>query len=75
MRENKFKIGYSMQRGLGKRYNEKFFNEHTVYCTCGHAINITNRYRREICSFCGKVNYLTKKDEYMYTMKRKCGLC
>ena len=43
---------------------------HTVKCKCGHSVTIYNRYRREICSFCGRNVFLTKKDEYKFIINK-----
>lgn len=40
-----------------------------VKCKCGHSVMITNKYKRLICSWCGKYVYLNKKDEF----KNKLG--
>lgn len=40
-------------------------------CKCGHTVTIYNRYNREICKWCGRLVFLTKKDEFDYFMKRK----
>ena len=32
-------------------------------CECGHVIIITNRYKRKICSWCGRMVYLHEEDK------------
>lgn len=54
------------------KYNDEYTSLVSRTCKCGHVINIYNRYRREICSYCGALVFLTPKDEFMYKMKRKC---
>lgn len=34
-----------------------------VKCSCGHTVVITNKYRRKICNWCGKMNYLHEEDK------------
>lgn len=45
-----------------------------VKCSCGHSINITNRYKRIICRWCGKMVYLheedKKRNEFKVEMRR-----
>lgn len=43
----------------------------SVKCKCGHTVSIYNRYKREICTWCGRLVFLTKKDEFYYNLKRK----
>lgn len=40
-------------------------------CKCGHVVQIYSRYRREICSNCGNIVFLTNKDKLKYYMKRR----
>lgn len=42
-----------------------------VKCTCGHSINITNRYKRLICKWCGKMVYLDKNEQKKNDFKNK----
>lgn len=60
--------------GLGNmklyKYDDEYTSLCTAKCTCGHSVTIYNRFRREYCSYCGKLVFLTKKDEYLYKMKR-----
>ena len=37
--------------------------EVNVKCICGHSINITNRYKRKICRWCGRMVYLNEDDK------------
>lgn len=37
--------------------------EVNVKCSCGHSINITNKYKRLICSHCGRMVYLNEEDK------------
>lgn len=37
--------------------------EVNVKCSCGHSINITNRYKRKICRWCGRMVYLNEEDK------------
>nr|DAM30811.1 MAG TPA: 30S ribosomal protein S27 [Caudoviricetes sp.] len=58
---------------LGKhyKYDDDYISMVTVKCRCGHSVSIYNRFRREICSYCGRMVFLTKKDEFKYKLKRK----
>lgn len=40
-----------------------------VKCSCGHSINITNRYKRIICSYCGRMVYLNEEDQKKHDFK------
>lgn len=53
------------------KYNDEFASLMTRKCKCGHSVTIYSRYRREICSNCGRFVFLTKKDEFEYRMKRR----
>ena len=53
------------------RYNEEYASLMTRKCKCGHSVTIYNRFRREICSNCGRYVYLTKRDEFKHNMQRK----
>lgn len=45
-------------------------SKYRVKCKCGHTMSITNKYKREICSYCGVMNYLDKKDEFKANLKK-----
>lgn len=61
-----------------KAYNKKFITYYdsnytslvSRKCKCGHTVTIYNRYRRQTCRWCGRMVFLTKKDEFNYNMKR-----
>lgn len=53
------------------RYNEKYRELITRKCKCGHSVNIFRKEGYEICSFCGKLVFLSKKHEFKYNMKRR----
>jgi ribosomal protein S27AE len=42
----------------------------SVKCRCGHSVEITNKYKRLICSWCGEMVYLNKKDEFKEKIKK-----
>lgn len=65
-------FGKSSRKGKHYKYNDEYTSLVSRTCKCGHVLNIYNRYRREICSYCGAMVFLTPKDEFMYKMKRKC---
>lgn len=47
----------------------KFQTDNRVICKCGHRILIKNRFDRVICTHCGKMVYLHKKDEFKDKIK------
>lgn len=56
-------------------YHPEFIAQVSVKCKCGHVVQIVSRRRREYCSWCGTLNFLTKKDEFKYKLmkeKKKC---
>ena len=53
------------------KYDDEYISKVTIKCRCGHSVSIYNRFRREICSYCGRMVFLTKKDEFKYKLKRK----
>lgn len=60
---------------IDKRFLERHDPEYTFLvsrkCKCGHTVTIYNRHRREICRWCGRVVFLSPKEEFKYNMKRK----
>ena len=52
-------------------YDTEYTSLVTAKCKCGHSVTIYNRYRRDTCSHCGRMVFLTKKDEFKYLMERK----
>lgn len=55
---------------------EKYTSERMKYrviCKCGHRMEITNKYKRKVCSYCGIMNYLDKKDEFKASLKKAMG--
>lgn len=62
---------FNFDNHLMYRYNDEYISMCTVKCKCGHSVTIYNRHRREICSNCGRIVFLTKKDEFNYKLKRK----
>lgn len=53
------------------KYNDDYTSIVTRKCKCGHSVAIYNRFRREICSQCGRMVFLTDKDKFKYKMKRR----
>lgn len=53
------------------RYDPEYSSLVSRTCKCGHVIQIYNRHRREICKWCGRMVFLSKKEEFKYNMKRK----
>ena len=37
--------------------------DYTRTCKCGHRVRLTNKYKRAICEFCGRMVYLNEEDE------------
>ena len=60
-----------MSCSIYEPYPDKFKAQYRVLCKCGHSILVYKRERREVCSNCGRMVFLTKKDEFMYKMKRR----
>lgn len=54
------------------KYNDEYTSLVSRTCKCGHVVNIYNRFGREICSYCGRNVFLTKKHEFKYQMQRRC---
>lgn len=52
-----------------KRFGEKYqriseaIEPYKVTCECGHRVTITNRYKRKICRWCGRMVYLHEEDK------------
>lgn len=65
---------YTFDHSKSHKYDSEYTSLVTVKCRCGHSVTIYNRYRRDVCSHCGRIVFLTKKDEYLYKLKRvmKC---
>lgn len=60
-----------MQRKWNYKYNDDYTSKCSVKCDCGHVINIYNRSGTEICKYYGKLNFVNKKKEFEYRLKRK----
>ena len=60
----------TFEHNKNHRYDSEYTSLVTVKCKCGHSVTIYNRYRRQLCSHCGRVVFLTKKDEFNYKLKR-----
>lgn len=43
--------------------------DNRVKCECGHTVMITNKYKRLICSWCGKMVYLDPRDKFKNKLK------
>ena len=61
---------YTFEHAKLHKYDSEYTSLLTVKCRCGHSVTIYNRYKREICSHCGRVVFLTKKDEYKFYLER-----
>lgn len=46
-----------------------YFTSRNITCKCGHRIYIGNRYKKCICSWCGHMVYVDKKDEFKSLLK------
>lgn len=66
---------YDIDKRKPFKYNSEFIAIHKRTCKCGHVVTILSRYRREICSYCGRYVYLSKKDEFLHQLKRKGVIC
>lgn len=56
-------------------YDEEYTSMCSRKCKCGHTVTIYNRFKREICSYCGRYVFLDKKTEFDYRVKRKVIKC
>ncbi len=56
------------------KQDSKMLNEiqhQTVTCECGHRMRITNKYKREICNYCGRMVYVRVEDKKRNEFKSK----
>lgn len=44
----------------------------SITCECGHRILLDKPYKK--CTHCGRINYRSKKDEFMIKMAQKTGV-
>lgn len=51
--------------------NSEYISKVTRKCKCGHCVQIFSRYRREICSNCGNIVFLSEKDRLKFYLKRR----
>lgn len=49
----------------------KIATNNSVKCKCGHSMKITNKYKRQICRWCGHWVYKDKKTEFEYKLKEQ----
>lgn len=61
---------YSFDNAKIHRYDPEYIALMTVKCKCGHSVTIYNRFRREICSFCGRNVFLTDKDKFKFIINK-----
>jgi len=47
----------------------EMFRQYTVKCKCGCSVTIMNRRKKVLCSWCGRMVYLDKKQEFNDKMK------
>lgn len=45
-------------------------SEVTVKCKCGCSVTITNKYKKVICGWCGRMVYLDKKQEFKEKLRK-----
>ena len=62
---------YSFDSKPFHMYDPDYTSQVTRKCKCGHSVTIYSRFRRNICTNCGRFVYLTKKDEFIHRMQRK----
>lgn len=53
----------------------KYYTNMTRKCKCGKSVSIFYKERRKPCDRCGRMVFLTKKDEFDYRIKRRLGKC
>lgn len=54
-----------------ERYNTEYVSLMTRKCKCGHSIQIFKKEGYELCSYCGKMVFLSDKHKFKYKMKRR----
>lgn len=65
-----------MKNVIKKSWTEdtKLLNEiqnYTRTCECGHRVRLTNKYKRAICEFCGRMVYLNEEDKKRNDFKER----
>lgn len=54
-----------------ERYSDEYHAILTRKCLCGHSIQIFKKEGYEVCSYCGRMVFLTDKHKFKYNMKRR----
>ena len=62
---------FNFDNHLMFKHGDEYTSLLTRKCKCGHSVTIYSRFRREICSNCGRYVYLSKRDEFKHRMQRK----
>ena len=57
-----------------EKRTKKFFNDMSsisVYCKCGHSVQIYSKTDRLLCTWCGKWVYKNPQIEFKYKLQEK----
>lgn len=57
------------EKKVRKLMNE--YKNNTYTCKCGHRVFILNNRNKEICTWCGKYVFKSKKDEFKYRLEEQ----
>ena len=52
-------------------YSDEYRSIMTKKCKCGHSIQIFKREGYDICSYCGRMVFISDKHKFKYNMKRR----
>lgn len=58
-----------MDKHIKDQKRFELFQQYTVKCKCGCSVTIMNRRKKVLCSWCGRMVYLDKKQEFNDKMK------
>lgn len=47
------------------------FTDNMIKCECGHRVYIPNNMNKQLCIYCGKYIFRTKKDEFLYRTRER----
>lgn len=52
------------------KQKQQLATNYSVKCECGHSILVTNKYKRTICSWCGKYVYANDEVKKKYEQQK-----
>lgn len=64
-------VSYNKKYFHKERYSSEYHSMITRKCKCGHSIQIFKKEGYEVCSFCGRMVFLTDKHKLKYYLKRR----